>query len=344
MPYNPGISYNMDQSIRASTANNVNAAIAIAQGLSGWLEKREERSKQLDAGAKAAEQYRKSLPEEEAAKLGSDDEWKHGLTTQEKISRMQGHGAATKENQERDKTLAMISNYNALTKQHEASADQRTRADRDAEVMSGVMQRGSTAPGVTTGSPMLAQPLFNYGAAMDYHTTPGQPKFDTRALVLDYLKAGGTMEGLNRSAPTLKALGGYGEDDKNFRFDPASMVQPIPQIPGMFYGQSSKGGGQFLSTPEHIGEIAKAKAEAKPPKEMGFPAGSIISTVNGIKVVFGPPDEETGERPILKTIGAERVDPGAAFMDYLHGGSKTNAPAAAPQKNTTQSGKYKVTW
>lgn len=87
------------------------------------------------------------------------------------------------------------------------------------------------------------------------------------------------------------------------------------------------------------GRMFWSKDHWAPLRDLGFPEGSTIKTVNGVNVVMGPNGQ------LLKTVGTPSA--GQALIDAL-GANGTPAPATKPSapagSNSTTIGKYKVSY
>ena len=176
---------------------------------------------------------------------------------------------------------------------------------------------GVGAPGQPDVPPLLAMLA---GGGSPVTTTPGLP------LTPEAIARLGLISGMSpeKLAPMIQAMQKvqYG-DQRDFNFDPSKDVVPLPQIPGMFFGKSSKGGGQYLSAPEAVQANAQAKASAKP-----APSGVKFKAVPSLT-------DPSGYATTVEADTPEGLQAGMALLKQ----SKTGAPASA----TPSTGKFGYT-
>ena len=139
--------------------------------------------------------------------------------------------------------------------------------------------------------------------------TPGRDLDAPAALQL------GLTSGMDpeRMAPLMVALNRMRDAGEQFNFDPSKGVVTLPGLPGRYFVQTSKGGGQVVEDTEAIAAEARAKQGAKP--SVRFKA---------VPRPFQPGQFDT-------TVEADNPEDFKAGMDLLRQSQNPgSAPAAKP--------------
>lgn len=276
-------------------------------GILGYLIQQHDRQKEEEK--LRARKFKSLVEYADASELVSKDAaMTMDLDTLE--GRVRGYAAQM----DREKDIAFLDQYKAQT-------EQRQRSGRDAAVFQRIMQDYGRTPARTAVDPE--------GLEYTLPETASTHRVAPMEFAQRWGSEGGSMEGLLHYGQFLDKVTGTGDD---FNFDPQRDVQAIPQIPGLYYGRTSRGGGQILSTTDRLGDIAREKEDARrtdvtqpiPEAPDSHPGKGMHWAWKGWKIgyVMEKDTPDNGVGALTETLRTAR------------GG--TNAPTASPDARTGQ--------